>query len=207
MSSSKLSFSPVQLGDRTVTYFVSDTNGCKNSEEVDYYVASLPEAQFSLSDSLPKGVFFRPSIVENSNAKFEYTWTIGSPVFLKYRGYNPTMKIDSMGTFDVSLSIKNTEVGCLGSYKKNVQIYLVTGISAKTGGFSIYPNPSQGLIFIDGLNSERFEYRIWSSTGQLMLEGSDSGNAMIDMSTVNKGTYLIQIISGVQSIQQAILIN
>ncbi len=54
----------------------------------------------------------------------------------------------------------------------------------------IYPNPTNGLIYIDGILD--FSYEIYSLNGQL-IKSKINGHKTIDLTNQNKGLYLVKI--------------
>ncbi len=57
----------------------------------------------------------------------------------------------------------------------------------------LYPNPSSDLIRIKSDAYEALKTKIYSLTGQLMLDGIYQSNQDIDVSTLASGLYLIQV--------------
>jgi len=58
----------------------------------------------------------------------------------------------------------------------------------------IYPNPTSGIIYIEGQNSYQ-GYEIYNLMGQKLLFGRIDNNSNIDMQELNKGTYLIKLLT------------
>jgi len=56
---------------------------------------------------------------------------------------------------------------------------------------SIFPNPAQDYLKVVGFESREFEYKIFSSTGQLVL--SDRGIGFVDISGVPNGIYFLRL--------------
>lgn len=61
------------------------------------------------------------------------------------------------------------------------------------GTVSTYPNPATELLSISS-EIEIDAYKVFSTTGQLLLDGSYNGS--IDVSALQDGTYFIQVLSG-----------
>lgn len=73
---------------------------------------------------------------------------------------------------------------------------------------SLYPNPSNGIVFIK--NSERvdLQYEVYSMTGKKVKSGKISNDLdYIDLSTVSQGVYLLKGYLGQSQFHQKILIN
>jgi hypothetical protein len=71
-----------------------------------------------------------------------------------------------------------------------------TGIdSPKEFSYSVYPNPTQGMLYIDNPSSNDFSYEVYNVSGQLVasrynLAGS---NTELDMSEFAKGIYFVSV--------------
>ena len=61
----------------------------------------------------------------------------------------------------------------------------VTDISKSV--FSIYPNPSNGLVYIDLDVTKEYDVFVYNALGQLVLETAINNNANIDLSSFDKG--------------------
>lgn len=57
----------------------------------------------------------------------------------------------------------------------------------------LYPNPSSEVIRIKSEVQEALKTKIYSSTGQLFLQGTYQSNQDIDVSSLASGLYLIQV--------------
>ena len=62
---------------------------------------------------------------------------------------------------------------------------------------SIYPNPVNSLLTIDGGNAE-FGYEMYNGMGQKVAYGQATGNAQISVNDLNKGVYFLRLTSGTQ---------
>tara|TARA_B100000508_G_scaffold141097_1_gene146944 strand:- start:36885 stop:37946 length:1062 start_codon:yes stop_codon:yes gene_type:complete len=73
------------------------------------------------------------------------------------------------------------------------------GIEEEQLSLSIYPNPASDKLFIDGFSSNA-ELKIFSITGQVVKsENIINENLPIDISSLKRGTYLVQVVEGTQS--------
>jgi hypothetical protein len=61
----------------------------------------------------------------------------------------------------------------------------------------IYPNPTNGKLYIENSSSDKFSYNIYSITGNLVgsRQNITTSRADIDLSNLTKGVYLISIIT------------
>lgn len=89
-----------------------------------------------------------------------------------------------------------------GYYIDDVAVYLDTtiGVNHKEGhSFSLYPNPSNGMVYIDYSNlASEAMLSIYDTQGRQIVERSLMGNTgklMINENVFNNGIYFYQIIS------------
>lgn len=68
----------------------------------------------------------------------------------------------------------------------------VLGInSPNRTGISIYPNPTKGIIYIDGISD--FSYEVYSLKGQLIYCKTSKDQKTIDLTHQNRGLYLVNV--------------
>lgn len=70
-------------------------------------------------------------------------------------------------------------------------------------GFSVYPNPTTGIINIDG-DEEIDDIKIFDTSGRMVYSANVEGkNVIVNTSFLNRGLYILQISSwqGVQSVK------
>lgn len=58
----------------------------------------------------------------------------------------------------------------------------------------LYPNPTYGVLHIQGLN-DKSSYKIYNSPGEMILNGETNG--IINVSSLNKGLYILQLSNSV----------
>ena len=78
---------------------------------------------------------------------------------------------------------------------RNYQLNVVTGINdIKNSNIKIYPNPSNNIINIEGLNkNENNTIQIFDVQGKLVITKTITEKGAIDLSELNKGVYVIKI--------------
>lgn len=69
---------------------------------------------------------------------------------------------------------------------------LVSVYSSGLGVLNIYPNPSQSLLNIDGIDVENVRYRILDNTGRTIIKSELDSN-QIDISTLANGLYFLSL--------------
>ena len=70
---------------------------------------------------------------------------------------------------------------------------MVTDVEEKEGGIAIYPNPTNGLLNIEGQGSMHIS--IGNLLGQKVMELNAEGNSSIDLSGYGQGIYLVRIVT------------
>ena len=58
---------------------------------------------------------------------------------------------------------------------------------------SIYPNPTTDVINIQNLKGE-YSYSVYDVAGKLLLNKTNAISTQIDISTLNKGLYLLELV-------------
>jgi hypothetical protein len=78
---------------------------------------------------------------------------------------------------------------------RNYQLNVVTGINdIKNSNIKIYPNPTNNIINIEGLNkNENNTIHIFDVQGKLVITKIITEKGTIDLSELNKGVYVIKI--------------
>lgn len=95
----------------------------------------------------------------------------------------------------------------------NISIASGTGIPGQEQPrFRIYPNPTQNIITVDGLNlaNEAAMISVYDVTGKLMVTqqvATRTEKATVDLSTYASGTYLIRIKSGDYQYQEKVTLT
>ena len=86
--------------------------------------------------------------------------------------------------------------------------------NSKVNTFSIYPNPSNGMVTIEssGYNNNRVEIEVLDLNGRtvassLVLNGTAPSRELIDLSDVAKGIYFVSIIDGESRLVEKLVIK
>jgi len=63
------------------------------------------------------------------------------------------------------------------------------------GSFSIYPNPTEGIVIIHNTDSKIYRYGVYSISGKLVSEKQNNTGArtQVDLSGLSKGLYIIKV--------------
>ncbi len=174
----------ISAGTYTIT--ATDNNGCTGTASVNI---TQPSAITYTHDSVSQnGPCNGVAAVTPAGgvAPYTYLWTTGNQT-------TDTIKGQCAGTYCCIITDNN---GC--SVTTCVTVILTTGINNTAGNSSIeiYPNPSSGQLFINGLENgmlvEMYDY-----TGRKISEQKVVDNMQLIMDITNKdnGVYLIQVLN------------
>lgn len=101
------------------------------------------------------------------------------------------------GTHNVYYTYTNAN-GCANTASLSVMVNACTGLNELNHdiAFTLYPNPSSGMIFVTG-NTEVSKIEVFNPIGQLILEKEriHSGIAMLDLSQAARGMYVVRIVT------------
>ena len=71
---------------------------------------------------------------------------------------------------------------------------------------SIYPNPVNGTLYVNGGNAE-FTYEMFNGIGQMVAKGNANGNVQINASGMAKGVYFLRLTSGSEVRMERIVVE
>ena len=78
-----------------------------------------------------------------------------------------------------------------------IQIEFVNAVEENEAEFSIYPNPVNNTLNINGGNAE-YSYTMYNGMGQMVAKGTARGTEQINVSSMTKGVYFLHLTSGTQ---------
>jgi N-acetylneuraminic acid mutarotase len=84
----------------------------------------------------------------------------------------------------------------------------VTGIheTNSSSGISVYPNPSNGFVFLDSDNSSTAGIKVFNSSGEIVFQ-SNKNISSIDLSDQPKGVYIILLTDQGKTFSKTIIIQ
>lgn len=156
-------------------------------------VKPLPIAHFSFQQNEANVSFSNTSSFGDS-----YSWDFGDEI--TSNADQPIHIYTNNGTFMINLTTSNACGTDL--YLDSVKITTIDINELEAAGFSIYPNPAKEKIYIETQSTlaDNLTVAILNSTGAVLFEKEYTGhNIEIDMSSLTKGSYLIQMISAKKS--------
>jgi hypothetical protein len=191
--------SPTSTTIYTVT--VTGSNGCSASQGVTVTVHPLPNANATAN---PLFICVGNStLISATPGMTSYLWSPGGSANAAFSASPSTTTIYSVTVVDGN--------GCTGTDTAKVIVDPCTGISEANSeqGFSITPNPSNGIIhllYTNQIGSDDY-INIYNLEGQLVFKEAILQNAvMIDLSALPKGIYYFRLLSKDQtSVRKLIL--
>ena len=123
----------------------------------------------------------------SSTTGVSYQWYIdGSPIV---NSDMQTITVTQDGDYTVEVTYAN---GC----PETSDPYTVTTTSIVNYAlkdFTIYPNPTKGIIMITGIGLKNVEVQLYNLVGELVSNYSIDNNKTINLSTLPEGVYLLKI--------------
>lgn len=168
---------------------VVDDSSCYLIDSVYLYNPPPILAQISYVDPTSlgacDGIATVDTVINNQGGynSISYFWSPGGP-----SGIGENVKNDCCNAF-YDLTIIDS-IGC--SYYEQIASGSA-GISVEEISLNVYPNPTSGKINIDYNGQEILKIELFDISGKLISEFNDFDE--IDISTVNKGQYILAITS------------
>ena len=177
-----------------VVTLINSLNGaCADTASIRIYLIPNPD---------PVSINGNPNVIRGTTETYSVTPSNGSTYTWMYDkgvGFNSTANIQirwtDIGTTELKL-LERTGGGCYGD-----TAYLNITIDKPLGGSELawdndillYPNPSNGRVFIqDGLNRD-LVVNVQSILGEQVFEGKAQLDGSIDLSTLSNGIYLLKL--------------
>jgi len=180
---------------------VTPENACgiAETQRLDITVTPLPISNFNYSTEENKVSFSNQSEYADS-----YYWSFGDNE--NSTEINPTHEYEHSGNYEVTLTAKNN---CAErKYYANINISILNTNQIETSNINLYPNPSTGLIKIEGLKQEA-DIKVINTIGELILTKHVKGNLIedIDISKFAEGFYQILIVTDNKLYKQTIILK
>jgi hypothetical protein len=87
-----------------------------------------------------------------------------------------------------------------------IQIEFLDDVEENEVNFAIYPNPVNGILFVNGGSTE-YTYEMFNGMGQRVAEGKASGNTQINVNGMAKGVYFLRLTSGTQIRMEKVVVE
>jgi PKD repeat protein len=131
---------------------------------------------------------------QSSNNATSWSWIFNGATPSSSISPNPTVIYNTPGIYSVTLTASNAG----GSNTKTMTNYITVNDCAPVNDnfaskFSIYPNPTDGIVYID-IPESKATVRISDILGKVVKVANLSSNqSSIDLSTLKSGMYFIEI--------------
>jgi hypothetical protein len=180
----------LQLSDLFAAHLLiseNDQNGRKDfgTQTLQPQTAIIGEILFS-EQSVFNGIFTNHSVTQNGNPApvSDYTVIDGKLIFNAVGNYTVTMTNDAI-------------VSNYGSPAKvivEITVKKATGIAEpKQNNLIVYPNPATSELHVKLNSQEAANYAIYNTAGQTVLHGRLQEETAINVESLSKGIYFVQI--------------
>lgn len=215
-------------GNINTTTYVTTTSSY--SLNLDYCPAKPIQALFSKTQAIVSGSPVPGQIVItdlSTGSNLSYLWNFGdgststaiSPTHT-YAGNGPyilCLTVSDSGYTDMycdTLSVDSNGIVMRRSpgFTINVGGYNPTGINdVEVSSLKMYPNPTHGLLYIEFTETgKNVNLEIIDMKGQLVLKKNIQANRSkmkLDVSNLNRGLYMVKIISGENIVSERLIIE
>ena len=193
---------------RTGTYTFSDTGkfviiakysnkckGCDTQTNSTFTVTCKPtpcaaKASFNVDSVASNGKMY---VKNTSTGAKSYVWNFGDSTAAS-KDKTPVHQFSASGSYKVCLTAYDSTGTCSTTYCYTVKVIRTRSNKSNSDGSigSSYPNPADAGFYIK-LGSEKSNYVVYSSTGQIIAQGDNSGITYLDSKSWANGIYQISI--------------
>jgi hypothetical protein len=146
---------------------------------------SVPTADYNLEVRLSDGV----TQVAAYSAPLETLSLGGAAITVYASGFlDPSVNSDgpAFGLFAV------TAAG--GPFLPLPEGFLLDVNDVQQNTFAVYPNPTNNVLNIDGVNTQNLDYTVVDVNGRVVLEGTLATNNTITTSSLSQGLYILNLV-------------
>ncbi|MAD49938.1 MAG: hypothetical protein CMC95_01345 [Flavobacteriales bacterium] len=153
--------------------------------------------------------------------QFSYTGT-GSPDTYEWLFYgagvsptssdeeSPIVTYSNDGNYTVRLKV--TEAGDESSELKSAYILVNSegssiGVEEFKQSLNIFPNPSNGIVYISQDNSDLTHVKVYTLLGREIYSGDLYNSLRVDLSTFSNGVYFIELSNGIDIVTERLILN
>lgn len=160
------------IGDNAVIVQVNDGT-CSNAQTINFTVNNSPNPQVVINGN---------SLESTSTFPF-YQWYLNGSAIL-----GATTQIHT----PTSNGLYTLEVGLMNGCTNTVDfLFNSLSIEESTSSLTLYPNPTQHTLHINGFLTETIAYELFDNIGKLVQSGVSNGT--IDVSSLSKGFYILKL--------------
>ena len=80
------------------------------------------------------------------------------------------------------------------------------GVEENQAEFSIYPNPVNGTLYVNGGNAD-YSYAMYNGMGQVVAKGTAKGTEQISVDGMTKGVYFLRLTTGTQVLVEKVVVK
>lgn len=193
----------LNLGTYQIQYTVTDTNGCTDSAWKRIDIREAPEINNLLGPTMVQpGNTYTYAI--NATNGSQYFWSASNGIISSVTNNLATILWPSAGTGEIQV-IESNYFGCLdtGKFFISIGVQISTNDAYSENEITLFPNPAKDEISIEynQLNTEQINIKLFSVTGQLILEKTSEFTASkniekIDVSNLTTGIYIVTLTNG-----------
>jgi hypothetical protein len=177
------------LGGGFYSVTVTDANGCTSSAATTLAAPNAPSATLALTDTL---MCFQPGTITLSG---------GSPAGGTWSGpgvsgntFDPLTA--GAGIHTIVYAVYDSLSGCSGFATDIIEVEICIGVNESNNDhFTVYPNPSQGIFTVSGINPGTVIEITDLSGKQVNRFTATASRADVDVSASADGVYFIRVIN------------
>lgn len=180
----------------TYTVCIKYTDSCKGCDtmictsiKVDCSPCAA-KASFTVDSVASNGKMY---VKNTSTGAKSYSWNFGDSTAAS-KDKTPVHQFSASGAYTVCLTAYDSTGTCSTTYCYTVKVLKTRSNKSNTTGSvgSSYPNPADAGFYIN-LGSEKSNYVVYNSTGQIVTQGNNSGITFLDSKNWADGIYQISI--------------
>jgi hypothetical protein len=209
--------SPVQPNNPTTTVrpatstcytVIGSTSNCSGINTI--CVTVIPQFPITVSplssticsgDSQPISVTNVSSLAVGPSSAFTYSWTDSMPISISSK-FSGSVLAYPLASTNYTVQVKDAR-GCVSfANTVTVEVTACTAIEKNNleDGFTLFPNPSEGSVFIRSKTTAQVTFELIDFSGNLVLKQlnvdlSADEPYKINLETIQKGVYFIRLFS------------
>ena len=107
-----------------------------------------------------------------------------------------------------SIVMRATSDGQHVDFEVHVVMYILESVNENHKAMQVYPNPTNGVITVDFIESQEFEYAVYDLLGQSVMSGqAQNGSTQIDLTSCHQGIYFVAVTRGGKRVIQKVVLQ
>jgi PKD repeat protein len=148
-------------------------------------------------------------VKNTSTGAKSYVWNFGDSSATS-KDKTPLHQFPASGAYTVCLTAYDSTGTCSTTYCYTLKVIKSRSSSANTGSvgsnLNSYPNPADAGFYIN-LGSDKSNYVVYNSTGQIITQGNNSGSTYLDSKNWAEGIYQISIKNATGNRTESVIIT